>query len=91
MVRCDFALHLVGARIARPTHPRGRPMAAPTMRRNVRLHPVGVDALIDPSAKRHKGRRADVGIRPYEIPGSVGVGVDALIDPSAKRPGMREK
>ena len=52
---------------------------------------VGVDALIDPSAKRHKGRRADVGIRPYEIPGSVGVGVDALIDPSAKRPGMREK
>ena len=28
-------------------------------------HPVGVDVLIDPSAKRPKGRRADVGIRPY--------------------------
>ena len=26
---------------------------------------VGVDALIDPSAKRPCGRRADVGIRPY--------------------------
>ena len=28
-------------------------------------HPVGVDVLIDPSAQRPKGRRADVGIRPY--------------------------
>ena len=26
---------------------------------------VGVDALIDPTAKRPGGRRADVGIRPY--------------------------
>ena len=31
-------------------------MAASTMRWNVRLHPVGVDVLIDPSAQRHKGR-----------------------------------
>ena len=27
---------------------------------------VGVDALIDPTAKRPKGSRADVGIRPYK-------------------------
>ena len=26
---------------------------------------VGVDALIDPTAKRPDGQRADVGIRPY--------------------------
>ena len=30
------------------------------------MHSVGVDDHIDPTAKRLCGRRADVGIRPYE-------------------------
>ena len=47
---------------------------------------VGVDALIDPTAQRPKGRRADVGIRPYEQITTRCVGVDALIDPTAQRP-----
>ena len=32
---------------------------------------VGVDALIDPTAKRPGGRRADVGIRPYGCGGTL--------------------
>ena len=50
----------------------------------VRWNFVGVDALIDPPAKRPKGRRA--ARRSAPTGAAHFVGVDVLIDPSAKRP-----
>ena len=46
------------------------------MERNrcIAVHLVGVDLLIDPCRAAAIGRRADVGIRPYEKIGSVAVG-----------------